>query len=44
MFNAFNRHSYRDPNTAVDSGLGQITDGGRNPGPRVGQLGARFTF
>jgi hypothetical protein len=43
MFNAFNRHSHRDPNTTVDSGLGQIT-GGRNPGPRVGQLGAKLTF
>jgi hypothetical protein len=44
MFNAFNRHSYAGPSTAVDSHLGEIRDGGGTPGPRVGQLGARFTF
>jgi hypothetical protein len=44
MFNAFNRHSYDGPHTGVDSNLGKILDGGGTPGPRVGQLGARFTF
>ena len=44
MFNAFNRHSYSDPSTGVDGNLGKILDGGGNPGARVGQLGARFTF
>ena len=44
MFNAFNRHSYADPNTGVDANLGKIVDGGGTPGPRQGQLGARFTF
>ena len=44
MFNAFNRHSYSDPSTGVDGNLGKILDGGGNPGSRVGQLGARFTF
>jgi hypothetical protein len=52
MFNAFNRHSYGGPSTGVDydavtntyATLGKIRDGGGTPGPRVGQLGARFTF
>jgi len=52
MFNAFNRHSYDGPHTGVDynpstgtyATLGKILDGGGNPGPRVGQIGARFTF
>ncbi|MBZ5657280.1 MAG: TonB-dependent receptor [Acidobacteriia bacterium] len=44
MFNVFNRHSYAGPNTGVDANLGKILDGGGNPGSRIGQLGARFTF
>jgi hypothetical protein len=44
MFNVFNRHSFADPNTGVDSNLGKILDGGGSPGPRQGQLGARFTW
>ena len=44
MFNAFIRHGYAGPSTAVDDNLGVIRDGGGTPGGRVGQLGARFTF
>ncbi len=44
LFNAFNRHSYAGPNTGVDANLGKIMDGGGTPGPRQGQLGARFVW
>jgi hypothetical protein len=44
MFNAFNRHSYAGPITSRDDHFGEIRDGGGSPGPRVGQLGVRFTF
>jgi hypothetical protein len=39
-----NRHSYASPNTAADANLGKIMDGSGTLGPRIGHLGARFTF
>ena len=47
VFNVFNRHGFAGPNAQVGSaGFGQVLpqDLNRFPGPRVGQLGARFTF
>ena len=47
VFNVFNRHGFAGPNTQVGSaGFGQVLPQDLNglPGPRVGQLGARFTF
>ena len=43
MVNVFNRRSYAGSNTAAEANLGKIMDGGTT-GPRIGQLGARFTF
>ncbi|HKE08213.1 MAG TPA: TonB-dependent receptor [Candidatus Acidoferrum sp.] len=47
VFNVFNRHGFAGPNTQIGSaGFGQVLPQDLNglPGPRVGQLGARFTF
>jgi hypothetical protein len=47
VFNVFNRHGFSGPNTQIGTaGFGQILAQDLNglPGPRVGQLGARFTF
>jgi hypothetical protein len=52
MFNVFNRHGYKGPETGINNSFknssnpygnfGQVTD--YAGGPRVGQLGARFTW
>jgi hypothetical protein len=47
MFNVFNRHGFSGPNTQIGTaGFGEMLPQDLNglPGPRVGQLGARFTF
>jgi carboxypeptidase family protein len=47
LFNVFNRHGFAGPNTQIGStDFGKITyqNLNGNPGPRVGQFGARFTF
>ena len=47
MFNVFNRHGFAGPNTQIGtSDFGKVLPQDLNglPGPRVGQLGARFTF
>jgi len=47
IFNVFNRHGFAGPNTQIGSaGFGQVLPQDLHglPGPRVGQLGARFTF
>ncbi|HYA63439.1 MAG TPA: hypothetical protein VED66_09545, partial [Candidatus Sulfotelmatobacter sp.] len=47
MFNVFNRHGFSGPNTQIGTAnFGQVLPQDLNglPGPRVGQLGMRFTF
>jgi len=47
IFNVFNRHGFSGPNTQIGTaGFGKVLPQDLNglPGPRVGQLGARFTF
>ena len=47
MFNVFNRHGFAGPNTQIGTpGFGTVLPQDLNglPGPRVGQLGARFSF
>ena len=47
VFNIFNRHGFGGPNTQIGTnGFGEVLpqDLNGSPGPRVGQVGARFTF
>jgi len=47
MFNVFNRHGFGGPNTTIGSpDFGKVMPYSLNgaPGPRQGQIGARFTF
>ena len=47
MFNVFNRHGFTGPNTQIGTAdFGKVLPQDLNglPGPRVGQLGARFSF
>jgi hypothetical protein len=47
MFNVFNRHGFSGPNTQIGTeGFGEVLPQDLNgqPGPRVGQFGARFHF
>ena len=47
LFNVFNRHGFAGPNTQIGTpGFGTVLPQDLNgfPGPRVGQLGARFSF
>jgi len=46
LFNAFNRHRFAGPNTTIgDPKFGTVPAENLNgQSPRVGQLGARFTF
>jgi Carboxypeptidase regulatory-like domain len=47
MFNVFNRHGFTGPNTQIGTeGFGEVLPQDLNgqPGPRVGQFGARFSF
>lgn len=47
VFNVFNRHGFAGPNTQIGAaGFGEVLPQDLNglPGPRVGQLGVRYTF
>jgi len=47
MFNVFNRHGFSGPNTQIGAaGFGEVLPQDLNglPGPRVGQIGLRYTF
>lgn len=47
MFNVFNRHGFSGPNTQIGTaGFGEVLPQDLNglPGPRVGQIGLRYTF
>ena len=47
MFNVFNRHGFSGPNTQIGApGFGEVLPQDLNglPGPRVGQIGVRYTF
>ena len=47
VFNVFNRHGFAGPNTQIGAaGFGTVLPQDLNgqPGPRVGQFGARFSF
>ena len=47
MFNVFNRHGFKEPNTQIGTtDFGKVLPENLNglPGPRVGQFGARLSF